>query len=105
VTRDILSKGGTDQSWMRSSARGFDAVGKLACSYFGPRIRVRDVTLADCRDYVEKLGSVPHCLALTEGCVAAGDGQATRVEGRSRAAGQCGGGSTDPSRMIANPVA
>lgn len=59
ATRDILSKGGADKSWMRNSARGFNAVGKLACSYFGAKIRIRDITLADCRDYVQELGSVP----------------------------------------------
>jgi hypothetical protein len=58
LTRDLLSKGGTNESWLRNSARGFDAAGTLAMSHFGAKTRVRDVTLADCRDYVEALGSV-----------------------------------------------
>lgn len=59
LMRDISSKGGTDASWMRNSVRGFDAAGTLALSFFGRQNRVRDMSLADCRDFVEALGSVP----------------------------------------------
>lgn len=44
---------------MRNSARGFDAAGTLALSFFGRQTRVRDMSLADCRDFVGALGSVP----------------------------------------------
>ena len=59
LMRDISSKGGTDASWMRNSVRGFDAAGTLALSFFGRQTRVRDMSLADCRGFVEALGSVP----------------------------------------------
>jgi hypothetical protein len=44
LTRDISSKGGTDASWMRNSARGFDAAGTLALSFFGRQTRVRRIS-------------------------------------------------------------
>lgn len=59
LTRDRLSKGGTNASWMRSSARGFDAAGKLFLSHFGAKTRFRDVTPAECHGFVMALDSVP----------------------------------------------
>lgn len=60
LERDRVSHGGTNESWMSNSNRGFTATETLACSFFGPDRLIRDIHRADCEDFVRELGSVPN---------------------------------------------
>jgi hypothetical protein len=75
LERDRLSSGGTNESWMRSSNPGFTGTEDLGCSFFGPDRRIRDITKADCDDFVRALGAVTNkwgrkptlrCLPMSE---------------------------------------
>ena len=44
LTKAKASNSGTNEAWMRGSERGFDASGRLAMAYFGPGVRLRDIT-------------------------------------------------------------
>ena len=60
LTKAKASNSGTNEAWMRGSERGFDASGRLAMAYFGPGVRLRDITPGECQTYVDHLGLVPN---------------------------------------------
>ncbi len=60
LTKAKASNSGTNEAWIRGSERGFDASGRLAMAYFGPGVRLRDITPGECQTYVDHLGLVPN---------------------------------------------
>ncbi len=58
-TKAKASNSGTNAKWMKGSARGFDASGRLAMAYVGSKTRLRDITSGDSHNFVDRLALIP----------------------------------------------